>query len=102
MGELPVPTSTSPSPQRSAAAVKDAMVQHVKGEMSIWEELARKSVRDGYGGTSSAFLKHVAATFGGRATEADDRRFEAIVRDLKGQAAKLVANMSRHSGAAAT
>lgn len=58
-----------------------AYVDLAKGEITLWEEVARRSVAEEPNRKHAGLLRHFAATFGGRRGPQDDAQFEGIVSE---------------------
>lgn len=67
-----------------------AYVDLAKGEIKLWEDVAKRSASESSNRRYAGLLSHFAATFGGRKGPADDTRFEGIVSECYADAKSRV------------
>jgi hypothetical protein len=69
---------------------KPEFLNIVKGEMEVWEKVARQALSQKDEVKYGSFLHHVSATFGGRKDPSDDDKFVPVLFDLLGYAKEKV------------
>jgi hypothetical protein len=58
--------------------------------MQVWENVARQSRPTGTTSRYDGIVRHMAATFGGRQSEADDDLFRPLFNELLAEARRAV------------